>query len=294
MTTYSHASAKLGKITATTKSISREVFDAAQEAGHDVWYMWGYDGNASNTEHHSGRALDFMVRNKAAGDWVRNYIWKNRKRLRLQHVIWYQKITSTVTSPGVVRGMADRGNSTANHKDHVHALFFSGSYQKPTPSSPDPSTPDKNDGPLSLDAIVKSVIKGEWGNGPERESRLRAAGYNYSVVQAEVRRLKAGDPPVKKTVSQIANEIIEGRGGWGNGTDRVSRLKKAGYDAKKVQAEVNRLLTPKGETKPKLTVSQVATQVIRGDWGDGAERKSRLTKAGYNYDAVQAEVNRRD
>ncbi|QEQ93784.1 endolysin [Streptomyces phage CherryBlossom] len=288
MTTYSHASAKLGPIASATKSISREVFDAAQEAGHDVWYMWGYDGNASNTEHHSGRALDFMVRNKAAGDWVRNYIWKHRKRLRLQHVIWYQKITSTVTSPGVVRGMADRGNTTANHKDHVHALFFSGSYQ--SPSSPStPSTPDKK----SVTEVAKAVLRGEYGNNPQRERKLRAEGYNPTTVQLEVNRLMGGDPPVKKTVSQIANEIIEGRGGWGNGSDRVNRLKKAGYNPTQVQAEVNRLLTPKGETKPKLTISQVATQVIRGDWGNGAERKSRLTKAGYNYAAVQAEVNRR-
>ncbi|QNN99480.1 endolysin [Streptomyces phage TieDye] len=288
MTTYDHASAKLGPIKDATKSISREVFDAAQEAGHDVWYMWGYDNNASNTEHHSGRALDFMVRNKAAGDWVRNYIWKHRKRLRLQHVIWYQKITSTVTSPGVVRGMADRGNTTANHKDHVHALFFSGSYQ--SPSSPStPSTPDKK----SVTEVAKAVLRGEYGNNPQRERKLRAEGYNPTTVQLEVNRLMGGDPPVKKTVSQIANEIIEGRGGWGNGSDRVNRLKKAGYNPTQVQAEVNRLLTPKGETKPKLTISQVATQVIRGDWGNGSERKSRLTKAGYNYAAVQAEVNRR-
>lgn len=288
MTTYSHASAKLGPIKDATKSISREVFDAAQEAGHDVWYMWGYDNNASNTEHHSGRALDFMVRNKAAGNWVRNYIWKHRKRLRLQHVIWYQKITSTVTSPGVVRGMADRGNTTANHKDHVHALFFSGSYQPPSSPST-PSTPDKK----SVTEIAKAVIRGEYGNNPQREQKLRREGYNPSTVQLEVNRIMGGDPPVKKSVSQIANEIIEGRGGWGNGSDRVNRLKKAGYNPTKVQAEVNRLLTPKGETKPKLTISQVATQVIRGDWGNGAERKSRLTKAGYNYAAVQAEVNRR-
>ncbi|WPJ30699.1 endolysin [Streptomyces phage Psst2] len=292
MTTYKYASAKLGPIAAATKSISKEVFDAAQAAGHDVWYMWGYDGNASNTEHHSGRALDFMVKNKAAGDWVRNYIWKNRQRLRLQHVIWYQHITSTVTSPGVVRKMADRGSTTENHMDHVHALFFSGSYQKPSSSPSSPSTPT-TPGKKSVTEIAKAVIRGEYGNNPQREQKLRAEGYNPSTVQLEVNRIMGGDKPVKKTVSQIANEIIEGRGGWGNGADRVSRLKKAGYDANKVQAEVNRLLTPKGETKPKLTISQVATQVLRGDWGNGAERKSRLTKAGYNYSAVQAEVNRR-
>jgi hypothetical protein len=32
--------------------------------------------------------------------------------------------------------MADRGNSTKNHKDHVHVLFFDGSYSAPVVSKP--------------------------------------------------------------------------------------------------------------------------------------------------------------
>lgn len=31
---------------------------------------------------------------------------------------------------------------------------------------------------------------------------------------------------------------------------------------------------------------------MAGKWGNGQDRKNRLTAAGYNYDAVQAEVNR--
>ncbi|MGX7108361.1 N-acetylmuramoyl-L-alanine amidase [Facklamia miroungae] len=40
----------------------------------------------------------------------------------------------------------------------------------------------------------------------------------------------------------------------------------------------------------KLTNREVAKQVYRGDWGNGQKRKDRLTKAGYNYTAVQVEV----
>ena len=47
-------------------------------------------------------------------------------------------------------------------------------------------------------------------------------------------------PPKKKSISEIAKEVIAGK--WGNGQDRVNRLKKAGYDPNKVQAEVNRQL----------------------------------------------------
>jgi hypothetical protein len=174
MTTYAHASSKLGKVSNPTKSKSKEIFDAAAKAGHDVWFMWGYDGNASNTEHHSGRALDFMVRNEAAGDWVRNYIWSNRARLGLQHVIWEQHITSTVTQPGVRRKMADRGSVTENHMDHVHVLFFTGVYKAPgSDKAPvDPAPPKKK----TNTEIAREVIAGKWGNGHTRTQRLHSAG----------------------------------------------------------------------------------------------------------------------
>lgn len=42
----------------------------------------------------------------------------------------------------------------------------------------------------------------------------------------------------------------------------------------------------------KKTVTEVAKEVIQGKWGNGEDRKNRLTKAGYDYQAVQAEVNR--
>ena len=36
----------------------------------------------------------------------------------------------------------------------------------------------------------------------------------------------------------------------------------------------------------------IATEVIDGRWGDGDDRKRKLTKAGFNYEVVQREVNR--
>jgi len=40
------------------------------------------------------------------------------------------------------------------------------------------------------------------------------------------------------------------------------------------------------------SVSELAQEVIAGSWGNGEERKQRLTAAGYNYSTVQAEVNK--
>ena len=39
------------------------------------------------------------------------------------------------------------------------------------------------------------------------------------------------------------------------------------------------------------TTIEVAREVMRGLWGNGAERKARLTAAGYDYEAVQKAVN---
>ncbi|WP_434793908.1 hypothetical protein TPDSL_03600 [Terrisporobacter petrolearius] len=39
------------------------------------------------------------------------------------------------------------------------------------------------------------------------------------------------------------------------------------------------------------SIDTVAREVIQGSWGNGAERKQRLTAAGYDYAAVQARVN---
>lgn len=39
-------------------------------------------------------------------------------------------------------------------------------------------------------------------------------------------------------------------------------------------------------------IEQVAREVIDGKWGNGADRKRRLTEAGYNYSQVQTLVNK--
>ena len=46
--------------------------------------------------------------------------------------------------------------------------------------------------------------------------------------------------PVKKSVTEIAKEVIQGK--WGNGVDRKNRLEKAGYNYNEVQKKVNMLL----------------------------------------------------
>lgn len=93
-----------------------------------------------------------------------------------------------------------------------------------------------------------------------------------------------------KSLDAIANEVIAGQ--WGNGDDRRNRLQAAGYDYNAVQALVNQKLgmgsAPAGKSN-----EQIADEVIRGEWGNGDDRRNRLQAAGYDYNAIQAIVNRK-
>ena len=65
--------------------------------------------------------------------------------------------------------------------------------------------------------------------------------------------------------------------------------KNSGYSVYDTNGKLK--YTPTKQTAKK-TVTELAKEVIQGKWGNGSERKQKLTQAGYDYDRVQAEVNR--
>ena len=91
-------------------------------------------------------------------------------------------------------------------------------------------------------------------------------------------------PDVKKTVDELAREVINGL--WDNGQERYDKLTAAGYSYNDVQKRVNEILYP-----PRKTIDELAQEVLRGEWGNGEERYRKLTEAGYNYYPVQRRVN---
>lgn len=91
-----------------------------------------------------------------------------------------------------------------------------------------------------------------------------------------------------KSVEELAKEVINGK--WGNGDARKKALTNAGHDYTAVQAKVNQLLSGSSATASK-SIDQIAKEVIQGKWGNGEARKIALTKAGYDYNAVQKRVN---
>ena len=76
-------------------------------------------------------------------------------------------------------------------------------------------------------------------NADAMEKKLKAAGYD-TYITTKGGTAVATEAPAKKSVDEIAREVIAGK--WGNGATRKQRLKAAGYDAAAVQKRVNELL----------------------------------------------------
>ena len=94
---------------------------------------------------------------------------------------------------------------------------------------------------------IITVIEGNYKNSVERRpiavNGKFIRGYIVPEYDAEVKK-----PVVKKSVTAVAQEVLDGK--WGNGEVRKKKLKAAGYDYNKVQAKVNELLALT-ESKPK-------------------------------------------
>lgn len=109
-------------------------------------------------------------------------------------------------------------------------------------------------------------------NATALADKLKAAGFDTYIVQSgNLYKVQVGAYSVKANADAMA-----------------AKLKAAGYDT---------FITTKSGTAvgsdatPKKSVDEIAREVIRGAWGNGADRKNRLTAAGYDYSAVQSRVN---
>ncbi len=100
----------------------------------------------------------------------------------------------------------------------------------------------------------------------------KSAGYNSGALTFQGFIL----PPVdfeESSADELAREIVQ-------------RLTETDCDWEDVKSRVSELLYP-----PQKSLDEIATEVIRGDWGAGDDRKKRLIAAGYDYYAVQKRVN---
>lgn len=75
-------------------------------------------------------------------------------------------------------------------------------------------------------------------NADAQATKLKAAGFDTYITTKSGAAVSNGAN--KKSVSEIAREVIAGK--WGNGVERINKLKATGYDPTIVQSEVNKLL----------------------------------------------------
>lgn len=142
-------------------------------------------------------------------------------------------------------------------------------------------------------------VRKSWGDAKSQKGAFRNldnakkcanANPRYSVYDANGRSVYPVASTPSKSIDALAREVIAGN--WGNGSDRVNRLTSSGYDYDAVQNRVNEILSAKSSSHSSgKSIDILAREVIRGDWGNGQDRKNRLERAGYDYNAVQRRVN---
>lgn len=76
-------------------------------------------------------------------------------------------------------------------------------------------------------------------NAESQLERVKKAGFKDAFIATD-NNGEVVQTTSKKSVTEVAQEVIEGK--WGNGNDRWARLVGAGYDYDKIQAAVNAIL----------------------------------------------------
>ena len=116
-----------------------------------------------------------------------------------------------------------------------------------------------------------------WNSTRKRGNGNWGAGASYKYIGCLI------NPSVNelKPLDEIAKDVIDGK--YGNYPERKTLLEKEGYNYREVQDKVNEILNSSNEN-----LLNLVKQTIRGDFGNGEERKQKLGKL---YDVVQKQVN---
>lgn len=165
----------------------------------------------------------------------------------------------------------------------------------------------KSAGASAFVSIHHNAYTGKWGNatGVEvytdrkptaKDKELANAIYNRLVKYTGLR-----GRGVKKANFYVINQntipavLVEGGFMDGRNDYKVitSESGQEAYAKAVAEGLVEFLnLKKKASTStPSKTVDEIAKEVIAGKWGNGQDRKDRLTKAGYDYTAIQNRVN---
>ena len=246
---------------------------------YPVYYDLEEDGTQSGAVN---RMKIFAEIIEGAGYWCGVYCnkswWDNTlNSLGDRYTKWIARYNSTLgmsgvdmwqyTSSGSVSGISGRVDMNHCYRDfpkEINGASSGGSSSGSTSGST--TTPSGS----TLDLVV-GVMQGKYGNGDTRKAAL---GTRYDEVQNFINHISSAN------AQTLANEVKAGK--YGNGDTRKTVL---GSRYKEVQNIVNQ--------GSKKSNEEIANEVIAGKWGNGNTRKQKLTAAGYDYDAIQAIVNKK-
>ena len=126
----------------------------------------------------------------------------------------------------------------------------------------------------------------------ERMDDTKLTPYAHWVAQYASKCSYKGDYGIWQYSSKGSVDGISGNVDLDYGyVDYPTIIKNGGFNGyTKAASDDNAPATPAPVTSAK-TVDELAQEVLDGKWGNGTDRKERLTAAGYDYSAVQAKVN---
>lgn len=140
-------------------------------------------------------------------------------------------------------------------------------------------------------AILKNVCSMGFRNrGVKRtDFSVIATCKNYGVSSALLESCFIDDqddvdllvPNIDEFAQKVVDGIAEGFG-----------LKASSGSSTSTGTSTSKPSSGSSSSNSKKSISQVAKEVINGEWGNGDARKKKLEAAGYNYDEVQKEVNK--
>lgn len=137
-----------------------------------------------------------------------------------------------------------------------------------------------------LAAKVTANLGGSTSSATDHLYRVQVGAYkNKANADAQLARVKAsGFDTYMVQIGGLYKLQVGAYREKANADNMMAKLKSAGFDAF--------ITTESGTSVSTLkSIDEIAREVIRGDWGNGADRRNRLTSAGYDYAAVQAKVN---
>lgn len=241
----------------------------ANRACYDTWINQGREASANYGV--DGDFVDQFVYDGNAA-WANANYWANHNCLSIEHA------NATFDEPGT-------------NNDYVidDRTFFNGARLVANGHLKYNITPKRN--------VTVRKHKEFYATGCPGPYMDRNWDRYFDLMMDIYNQIKAGRPmpkvenpqrstpqPAKLSSNQVALEVV--RGMWGNGQDRVNRLRASGYNPVEVQKMVDELMAP-----ARKSVDAVASEVLKGAWGNGSDRYYRLKKAGFDPDAVQRRVN---